>query len=181
VVLSTKAGNAHRYFHGGTAPLTRRKRTMPVIDPDNHIDRDGHQAEDAAADALRSAGWKALNLNREVAGNFPVIDLIAHRGTHRLLIQVRGTITDHGSYRTPPWEARRAESFFGDWLSRPALYAFVHFTADNITVRFETASQVAALAEAAEADYPGTNRYHVSIDQFDVDACRITELLEPPN
>jgi hypothetical protein len=127
---------------------------MPVIDPEDHIDRDGHQAEDAAADALRSAGLEALNLNREVAGNFPVIDLIARRGTDRLLIQVRGTITDHGSYRTPPWEARRAESF-GDWLGRPALYAFVHFTADNITVHFETASQVAALAEAAEADYPG--------------------------
>ncbi|MGI8451227.1 MAG: hypothetical protein ACR2MP_29395 [Streptosporangiaceae bacterium] len=153
---------------------------MTVNDPNDPIDRSGDQAEDAAAAELRSASWETLNLNQKVAGHFPVFDLVVHQGADRALIQVRGTKTDHGSYRTPPQQARRAE-LFGQWLGRPALYAFVHFTADSTTVRFETASRVATLAEAAEADYPGINRYHVSIDQFDVDASRIAELLDPPS
>jgi hypothetical protein len=150
---------------------------MSVTGHDGQAGRNGHQAEDVAAGALGSAGWETLNLSREVAGHFPVIDLVARKDARRLIIQIRGTRTGHGSYSTPPWQARRAESF-GDWLGCPALYAFVHFTADGATVRFERAARVAHLAEAAEAGYPGTNRCHVCIDQFDVDAHPIAELLD---
>jgi hypothetical protein len=138
----------------------------------------GRRVEAIVASALRGVGWHVLNLDEEIAGHFPVIDLIARKGTSRCVIQVRGTTNDHGSYTARPVDARRAESF-GEWLGHPALYAFVLLTGGNATIRFATASQVAALAEAAEADYPGTLRYHVFIDQFDIDVDRIDELLDP--
>lgn len=44
-------------------------------------DPSGQAAEDTAAAELRANGWSVLNLNRDIAGNYPKIDLIARRGT----------------------------------------------------------------------------------------------------
>jgi hypothetical protein len=140
------------------------------------IDRDGQTAEDAVAAELRADGWKVLNLNRDIAGNYPVIDLSARRDDRRMLIQVRGTRTDHGSFRTPPGSARKAEAL-SDWLGLPVLYAFVHFADETPVVRYETASRVADLAEEDEASYLGTNRYHVDISQFDIDIKHLRQFL----
>jgi hypothetical protein len=53
-------------------------------------------------------------------------------------------------------------------------------TGKTPVIRYERASRVAELAEAAEASYPGTNRYHVDISQFDIDIHRLPELLDRP-
>jgi predicted AAA+ superfamily ATPase len=66
------------------------------------IDRDGHTAEGIVEAELRRHGREVLNLNRDIAGNHPVVDLIARRDAERILIQVRGTTNDHGSYTIPP-------------------------------------------------------------------------------
>jgi hypothetical protein len=144
------------------------------------IDRNGQTAEDAVAAELRRHGWEVLNLNRDIAGHYPLIDLIARSGPERMLIQVRGTRNDHGSYGTPPDSARRTETL-GGWLGRPVLYAFAQLAGEAPVIRYEKASRVAGLAEAAEADYAGINRYHVDISQFDIDVHRLPELLDSPN
>jgi Holliday junction resolvase-like predicted endonuclease len=139
-------------------------------------DPNGEAAEDAVAAELRADGWKALNLNREIAGNYPKIDLIARRGTRRMLIQVRGCGDPHGKFRTPPVEARKAQTL-GDWLGTPALYAFVHSAGETPVIRYETASRVAGLAEEDEADCPGRNFYHVNISLFDIDIRHLRRFL----
>ena|SRR5215831_16799174 len=153
---------------------------MTVIDPDDPIDRDGGQAEDAVAGTLLLAGWdEVINLNREVADHFPAVDQAARNGATRVLIQVRGVTNDDGNFTTYPRSAHRAMRL-GKALGLPVLFAFRHLTADGETLRFGTAARVAELAEAAEAEYPGKNRFHVNIDDFEVDVNHIKDLLDPP-
>lgn len=61
------------------------------------------------------------------------------------------------------------------------LYAFAHTAGEVPVIRYEKASRMAELAEAAEADYPGTNRYHLDIAQFDIDIHRLTGFLDQPD
>jgi Holliday junction resolvase-like predicted endonuclease len=139
-------------------------------------DPNGQAAEDAVAAELRANGWDVLNLNREIAGNYPKIDLIARRGAARMLIQVRGCGDPHGKFPAPSVDARKVETL-GDWLGRPALYAFVHSADETPVTRYETASRVADLAEKDEANCPGINYYHVHISQFDSDIKHLRQLL----
>jgi hypothetical protein len=50
-------------------------------------------------------------------------------------------------------------------------------TGDDGVIRYERAAEIAVLAEEDEAAYPGKNRFHVNISQFEVTVDRITELL----
>jgi hypothetical protein len=135
----------------------------------------GQRAEAAAAADLQAEGFTITNLN-DLVGNCPFADLIARRGEIRILIQVKGTETTEGKFGTPPARVRSLEAISTE-LGCHAIYAFVHLAEDGPVIRFATASYVAELAVEAEADYPGINRYHVDISQFDVTADRITELL----
>jgi hypothetical protein len=146
------------------------------------IDSDGHLAEDTVASELRKAGWEVLDLNRDIAGNFPVADLIARNDAARPWIQVRGTTLESGDFTVYPEDARKAECF-GAWLGHPVLYAFVHQNGGKTTVRYAAAAEVAKLAEEWQAEYLLTHqkppRYHINIDDFDIDVDRIAELLDP--
>lgn len=59
---------------------------MPAPHP-KHTER---KAEAAARNALRSAGCSVVNVNRAISRDYPVIDLVARKGTARILVQVRG-------------------------------------------------------------------------------------------
>jgi hypothetical protein len=143
------------------------------------IDREGHLGEDAVAAELRNAGWEVLNLNREIAGNFPVADLIARNDAARPWIQVRRTTLESGDFTVCPEDARKAE-YFGTWLGQPVIYAFVHQPSGKTTIRYAVAAGVAKLAEEWQAEYLLTHqkppRYHINIDDFDIDVDRIAEL-----
>ncbi|MFD7161361.1 hypothetical protein ACFV9C_42715 [Kribbella sp. NPDC059898] len=128
----------------------------------------GKQAEAAAAAALRAEGFTVTDLN-DVAGNWPIVDLLARIGSKRWLIQVRGTTIDWGPFRTEPAKAHQLITL-AEELGCHALYAFVHFTSDNTVIRFAPATEVAALAEEDEANTAGKNRYHVNINQFTLSA-----------
>jgi hypothetical protein len=59
------------------------------------------RAEAAAAAALRAEGFIVTDLN-DLAGNWPIVDLLARSDTDRWLVQVRGTTIDWGrSGRSP--------------------------------------------------------------------------------
>lgn len=62
-----------------------------------------------------------------------------------------------------------------------SIYAFAHLAADNPTIRYARAAEVAKLAEEWEAEYLLTHqkppRYHWNIDEFDVAVDRISDLL----
>jgi hypothetical protein len=139
-------------------------------------DPSGQAAEDTAAAELRANGWSELNLNRDITGNYPKIDLIARRGTQRMLIQVRGCGYPHGKFRTPSADARKVETL-GDWLGMPALYAFVHYAGETPVIRYASATRVTYLAEQDEADCAGPNRYHVNISLFDIDIRHLRRFL----
>ena len=145
------------------------------------IDSDGHLAEDAVASELRKAGCKVLDLNRDIAGNFPVADLIARIDAARAWIQVRGTTLESGDFTVYPEDARKAE-FFGAWLGQPVIYAFVHQYGGKATIRYAAAAEVAKLAEDWQAEYLLTHqkppRYHINIDDVDIGVDRIAELLD---
>jgi hypothetical protein len=134
-------------------------------------------AEGAARAALRSAGCRVVNVNRAIRRNYPVIDLVARRGTARMLVQVRGTWTVNGKFTATPAQSRALAALAAS-RGCHAVWAFVHLTGDGKIVRFAAAAQVARLAEEDEAAAPGANRYHVNITQFEVDASRIAELLK---
>jgi len=134
------------------------------------------KAEAAARTALRSAGCRVVNVNRAIHRNYPVIDLVARRGAARMLVQVRGTWTIDGKFTATPAQSRNIAALAAS-RGCHAIWAFVHITGDGTTIRFATAAQVTRLAEEDEAATPGTNRYHVNITQFEIDASRIAELL----
>jgi hypothetical protein len=137
------------------------------------------RAEAATTETLRAHGYDVTNLN-DLAGNFPAADLAARRTGERLLIQVRGTTTLAGKFAAPPTKARTLCAL-ADALDCHGLYAFVQFAkSQQQVILFETAAQVAVLAEEDETAYDGVNRYHVNVGQFDVTADRIAELLAPP-
>lgn len=93
---------------------------------------------------LASAGYDVTNLNLDVMNNFPIADLVAHNGKHRLLIQVRGAVADSGSFRIPTAEIERFDRLTNT-LSHHGVYAFVfgqggmEFT--TATMLMETASE----------------------------------------
>jgi hypothetical protein len=136
----------------------------------------GQRAEAAATRDLQAEGFTVTNLN-DLVGNCPFADLIARKDGTRILVQVKGTETVDGKFGTPPARVRSLEAISTE-LGCHAIYAFVHLADGDPVVRFAAAGEVAELADEAEADYPGTNRYHVDISQFDITADRITELLE---
>lgn len=72
----------------------------------------GEQAEDAAEAVLTAAGWEVINLNR-LARNFRFADLLAKRGSTRLLVQVKGTTTDEGKFGAQPEPARALHALQG--------------------------------------------------------------------
>jgi Holliday junction resolvase-like predicted endonuclease len=134
------------------------------------------KAEAAARNALRSVGCRVVNVNRAISRNYPVIDLVARRGTARMLVQVRGTWTIDGKFTATPAQSRTLAALAAS-RGCHAIWAFVHITGDGTTIRFATAAQVTRLAEEDEARTPGAIRYHVNIRQFEIDASRIGELL----
>jgi hypothetical protein len=134
------------------------------------------KAEGAARTALRSVGCRVVNVNRAIRRNYPVIDRVARRGTARMLVQVRGTWTIDGKFTATPAQSRTLAALAAS-RGCHAIWSFVHITGDGTTIRFATAAQVRRLAEEDEARTPGTNRYHVNIRQFEIDASRIGELL----
>jgi hypothetical protein len=136
----------------------------------------GQRAEAAATRDLQAEGFTVTNLN-DLVGNCPFADLIARKDGTRMLIQVKGTETVDGKFGTPPARVRSLEAI-STQLDCKAIYAFVHLVEGDLVIRYATASAVAELADEAEAAYPGINRYHVGIGQFDVAADRITEILE---
>jgi hypothetical protein len=145
-------------------------------------DKNGRQAEDAVAEVLHKAGWEVLNLN-ELAGNWPLVDLVGSRGDATILVQVRGTRNEWGEFTAYPDDAHRA-ALLGEWLGVPVIYGFWHLPADDsdARIRFATASQVAARAEATIEANPGVIvRLHVWIDMFDIDIRRIDDLLDRPS
>lgn len=134
------------------------------------------KAEAAARNALRSVGFSVVNVNRAIRRGYPVIDLVARRGTARLLVQVRGTWTVDRKFTATPEQSRTLAALAAS-RGCHAIWAFVHITGEGTTVRFATAAQVTRLAEEDVAATPGTNRYHVNMAQFEIDALRIAELL----
>lgn len=144
--------------------------------PSPHPKHTERKAEAAARNALRSAGCRVVNVNRAISRDYPVIDLVARKGTARMLVQVRGTWTIDGKFTATPGQNRNLATLAAS-RGCHAIWAFVHITGDGTTVRFATAAQVTRLAEECEAAAPGTNRHHVYITQFEIDASRIAELL----
>jgi len=149
-----------------------RRRPKEMHSP-QHTER---KAEAAARTALRGAGCRVVNVNRAIRRNYPVIDLVARRGTTRILVQVRGTWTVDGKFTATPAQSCALAALAAS-RGCHAIWAFVHITSNGTTVRFATAAQVMRLAEEDEATTPGTNRYNVNITQFEIDASRIAELL----
>ncbi|MFJ4187862.1 hypothetical protein [Kitasatospora sp. NPDC089509] len=141
----------------------------------NRITRE--RAEELVSAVLKAEGYAVTNLN-QLAGNFPLADLIARRET-RLLVQVRGTTISEGKYRTPPQKARTFNRL-GVELGCPAVYAFAHLAPEQPVVRFALATEVAELAEEDEANYSGVNAFHVNIGQFEIGVSRLQELLGHP-
>jgi hypothetical protein len=133
-------------------------------------------AEAAAAEDLRGAGFGVTNLN-ELAGSFPAADLAARRAGERLLVQVRGTTKTSGDFPAPP-EGARTLYALADAVDCHGIYCFVQFVGDDRVIRFDTAARVAELAEATEAAYGHRTYLHVNIEDFDVTADRISELLK---
>jgi len=144
--------------------------------PGPHPKHTERKAEAAARNALRSVGCSVVNVNRAISRDYPVIDLVARKGTARILVQVRGTWTADARFSATPAQSRALAALAAS-RGCHAIWAFVHITRDGTAVRFATAAQVRRLAEEYEAAAPGTNRYLVHITQFDIDAPRITELL----
>jgi hypothetical protein len=136
----------------------------------------GRRAEDLVAQELAAAGFTVVNLN-DLVGNCPFADLLARKGPTRLLVQVKGTETDEGKFGTPPRRVRALEAISTE-LGCEAIYAFVHLTVANPTIRYAAAAQVAVLADEEEEAYWGILRYHVVIDQFDVTVDQISSLWE---
>jgi hypothetical protein len=56
--------------------------------------------------------------------NFPIADLVANNGKHRLLIQVRSAVADSAEFRLPAVEVERFEKLAFILDHRP-VYAFV--------------------------------------------------------
>jgi len=139
----------------------------------------GRRAEAAVTRELEAVGFTITNLN-DLVGNCPFADLLAREGATRLLIQVKGTVTDEGKFGTPPGRVRALEAISTE-LGCHSIYAFAHLAADNTTIRYARAAEVAKLAEEWEAEYLLTHqkppRYHWNIDEFDVAVDRISDLL----
>lgn len=95
---------------------------------------------------LAGAGYDVTNLNVDVMNNFPIADLIAHNGKHRLLIQVRGTVTDSGSFRILTTEVERFDRL-ANALSHHGVYAFV-FSQGGMAFRTTATTLRKAASEA---------------------------------
>ena len=134
------------------------------------------RAEETVARILRGEGFRVTDLN-EVAGNFPLADLGALRGEERILIQVRGTVAAHGDFPAPPAKARKLHAF-AEAVGCRGLYALAHFTGDSEVIRFDTATRVAELGEAMEESWGRKTYLHVNIEDFEVTAGRISDLLQ---
>ncbi len=130
----------------------------------------GRRAEAAVTKNLEAAGFEVKNLN-ELAVNCPFADLIARKDDHRLLIQVKGTVTADGKFGAPPERVRNLAAI-ADALDCGSVYAFAHLVSANPVIRYATAADVAELADEAEAAYEGINRYHVTITQVHADDVR---------
>jgi len=123
----------------------------------------GKLAEEIAAAKLQAQGFTVTNLNTSL-GNCPFADLLARSGDTRVLVQVKGTRTPEGKFGAKP-ERVRALADISRELGCFSVFAFIRLPPAVETVRFASAEVVLDLAEQAEAEYEGVNRYHVSIDQ----------------
>jgi hypothetical protein len=134
----------------------------------------GQRAETAATGELQTEGFAVTNLN-DLVGNCPFAT--SSRGGMRpgSSSRSRAPKPSRANSELRPRGVRALEAISAE-LGCAAIYAFVPLIEDNPVIRFAAASNVAELADEAEADYPGTNRYHVDITQFDAAVDR-TELL----
>ncbi|MEV8336569.1 hypothetical protein [Streptomyces niveus] len=115
-----------------------------------------------------------VNLNKLVKNRFA--DLLAKRGSTRVMIQVKGTETGGGKFGALP-EPARALHALASHLDAHAVYALVHLTPNGPVIRFGTAEDAAALADQRIADYPGILRFHLFIDGFEHTAEDFQDLL----
>jgi hypothetical protein len=102
--------------------------------------------------------------------------LLARKDGRRVLVQVKGTTTGEGKFGTPPKRARGLAGI-AQALDCYSLYAFCQFTATGPLIRFSDSTTVIRLAEQNEADYEGTNRFHVLLEHFSVESGQIDTLL----
>jgi hypothetical protein len=94
---------------------------LPILS-ENRIN--GVVNETAVCWRLQGAGYNVANLNIYVMDNFPIADLVANNGKHRLLIQVRSAVADSAEFRLPAVEVERFEKLAFILDHRP-VYAFV--------------------------------------------------------
>ncbi|KUN90392.1 hypothetical protein AQJ67_44305 [Streptomyces caeruleatus] len=120
-------------------------------------------------------GWDVINLNK-LAKNFRFADLLAKRGSTRVLVQVKGTTTGEGMFGALPEPARALHALAGH-LEVHAVYALVRLARSGPEIRFGSAEDAAALADQRIADYPGTLRYHLYVSDFEHTAEDLQELL----
>jgi len=138
--------------------------------------RVGDQAEAAAEAELVAAGWDVTNLNK-LAKNFRFADLLARRGSTRVLVQVKGTGTPEGKFGALPDPARALDSL-AELLDAHAFYALVGLSSPGgPVVRFGAARNAAELADERIRDYHGKLRYHLYLSDFDHEAADLADLV----
>jgi len=116
---------------------------LPIL-RENQINGLVHEA--AVHRRLVGAGYNVTNLNVDVMKNFPIADLVAYNGKHRLLIQVRGAVADCGRFRTPTTEVERLDRLANS-LSHHGIYAFVF---GQVGMEFRTTTMMLRQADSDE-------------------------------
>ncbi|MGW6392272.1 hypothetical protein ACWFR1_17610 [Streptomyces sp. NPDC055103] len=111
-----------------------------------------------------------INLNK-LAKNFRFADLLAKRDSTRVLVQVKGMKTSEGKFGALPERARALHVLAGH-LEVHAVYALVRLAPGGPDIRFGSAEDAAALA-----DYRGTLRFHLFLNDFEHTAEDLQELL----
>ena len=112
------------------------------------------RAEAAAPEALRGAAFCVTNLSK-----------------------LTGTSKSFGDFPSPPAGARTLCAF-ADAGDCHGICAFVQFAGDSQVIQFETAAMVAELAEETETAFGRATYLHVNVEQFNVTADRIFDLLK---
>lgn len=90
--------------------------------PENQISGRVHEA--LVHQRLAGAGYHVTNLNADVMDKFPIVDLVAHNQSHKLLVQVRGSTAESGGFRPKKAEIERLDRL-AIALHHHAVYAFV--------------------------------------------------------
>jgi hypothetical protein len=91
----------------------------------------------------------------------------------RLPVQVKGSV----DFPATPAKARTLRAL-AEAVDCRGIYCLVRSVGDDQVIRFDTAARVAELAEANEAAHGRCAYLHANIEEFDVTADRISELLK---